>query len=298
MRPWVLLSPFSASETHSFNFYQLSVQPQEISSNFRVATGPFVNCLCCHWTFCQLFVLPWAFHQFLSTFNTGTGPSINFPCGSMTFCQVSVLSVYFLSAFCTTAGPSVNFRHLSPDYLLSTFCAAAGPSVNIPCCSGAFCQLLSPFCAAKEPPITFPCGCRIFPQLFVQPQNLPPNSCAATGPSVDLCQRSVPPLDLPSTLRLAVGPSFNFCQLSVQLHVLPSTFPAAYLSINFPCCRGIFRQLPSAFCAAMIPSINFYAAEGPSVNFCQLSVQPQGLATTFHLAAGPSVNILCGCRTF
>ena len=68
-------------------------------------------------------------------------------------------------------------------------------------------------------------------------------------------------------------------------------------SVNFPCRREIFRQLPLTFCAAgtfsvnfrhlfvppgdLLPlSINFRVARTPSVNFNQISVWPGDLPSS------------------
>ena len=80
---------------------------------------------------------------------------------------------------------------------------------------------------------------------------------------------------LSSTFRAASRPSDNFRQLSVQVEDLPST------SINFPCSRETFRQLPPILCAAWRPSINLR----------QLSVQPEDLPST-------SVHFSCCRQTF
>ena len=123
--------------------------------------------------------------------------------------------------------------------------------VNFLCICGSCCQLLLTFCASMGPPETFR---------------------AAAGPSVNFSQLSVRPWDLLSAFRAYERPSANFL-----------------------CVRGIFHQLfvqprdiPSTFCAAA----------GPTINFSQLSMPPLGLRSTFRAAAGLSVNFLCFRRAF
>ena len=140
----------------------------------------------------------------------------------------------------------------------------------------------------------------------------------AGRPSVNCCQLSMRPGDLPSTsvklqcdqeiicelsanFHAAGRPSVNFRQHFVwsgdsvkchQLSVQPGDLLSTY--VNILCCQETFHQLPSTFCAAGRPSINFVifpCGWGPSVNFCQRSVQPGDLLSTY-------VNILCCQETF
>ena len=193
--------------------------------------------------------------------------SINFPCVCRTFHQLSVW------------GPSVNFRqHFECLWVLpKTFRAATG----LPSTSVNFLQPLelhSTFCASVGPSVHFPCICRTFRQL-------PSTLSASAGPCIKfLCvsgtfsQLSVRSWYLPSVwsaLRVCAVPSVNFHQYfvhpwdlpkrSVRLMDLPST------SVNYPCGLG---------------------------TYCQLSVHPRDLQSTFWPSAGSFINFQCGLGTF
>ena len=97
----------------------------------------------------------------------------------------------------------------------------------------------------------------------------------------------------------------DLCQLPVNLGDLSSIF------VNFPCRQEIFHRIPSTFCTAWRPSVNFRQLPVPpgylpltsmnfpcrwypSINFRQFSIQPGGLTTNilnFCVDGRPSVKL-------
>ena len=96
------------------------------------------------------------------------------------------------------------------------------------------------------------------------------------------------PRDFLSTFLAPIGPSLKF----------PSTFLAARRpSVNYSCMCGIFcqlsirpRDLQSTFHASAVSSVNFHVSVGPSVNITCGRGTFRKLLSTFHADAGPSVN--------
>ena len=127
---------------------------------------------------------------------------------------------------------------------------------------------------------------------FINLRQLPVRPLVLTGPSVNFkCLRMIF-RQIPSTFSASARPSCNFCQLSVQLWDISSKFD------NFPCgCETLCQLLVRPRCLGQLfvqqkdHLSNFYVAAGPSVNFHELSVQPQDLLSI-------SVNSLCACGTF
>ena len=157
-------------------------------------------------------------------------------------------------------------------------------SVNILCICRTFCQFSIHLWGLLSTSVSCWCSRRAFRQHSVYPWDHPSTFCASAGLSVNFLQLPVHPRtirQLQSTIPVALGPFVNFSCIGEP-------------SVNFLCVNGIFHQLlvrprdlPSTFCAAV----------GPSVNFSQLSMPPCGLRSTFCAAAGLSVNIPCGRRT-
>ena len=114
----------------------------------------------------------------------------------------------------------------------------------------------------------------------------------SVGPSVNFCQHFECPWDLPKTFRAATGPTVNFSQLFLQPLEIHSTFLASVgPSVHFPCICRTFCQLPSTYVHARVHLLTFHVSAELSVNFHQLSVQPQDLLPT-------CVNSLFVSRTF
>ena len=103
--------------------------------------------------------------------------------------------------------------------------------------------------------------------------------CATGRHSINFCQLSVQPEDLPSTSCSAGRHSINFFEVSVRPGDLLST------SFNNPCGQETFWPIPSIFCTA----------ERPSVNFHQLFCVARRCYVNFRVAGRPSVNI---CKIF
>ena len=142
--------------------------------------------------------------------------------------------------------------------------------MNISSVCGTFHQLPWTFCRCAGSSVNFPCVCRNFHRLFMHPWDLP---------SISVFCRT-----FPSNFRVTADPSINFpCghgtfrQLSLCLRNLLSTF------VIFPCLCWTLRKLLA----------NFLDSEGTSVNFCQISVGPRDLPSTFPASVGPSVNFPC-----
>ena len=143
-----------------------------------------------------------------------------------------------------------------------------------------FLQHQSILCAAGSSSVNFSCGQDAFHQLQS-------NFRAAERSSVTFCQHSLCPGELSST--------------SVNLLFWQKTF------CELPCGRENFCQLPSTFCAAGRPSINFRqlvvcretnrqlsstlgVAGGPSNNLRQPSVWPEDCLSTFCAVGRHSIN--------
>ena len=243
------------------------------SVNFRLlqdfSTKFPCDCRTIHQLFDRLWGLPptsahfpcgcWSFREIPSTFHSCAGHSVIIPCNRGTFHPI----------------PSTSVKIMCLWELLKTFCVATGPSVN-------------------------------FRQPSVRPRDNLLSICASAGTSVQfvnfLCDRrnlrkpSVHPCDLPSTFPTSAGPSINLCRLSVYLRDHQSAICAsAGPCVNFQCvCRiciklsAYSRDLPST-------SVNILCIRGP---FCQLSVHPWDLPSTFRAPTGPSVNIPYGSGIF
>ena len=262
------------------NFRQLAVRLRDIPSTFRASTGPYINFLSVCETFLKISCSCQTFRQLLSTFCASAEPSIYFLCvcrSSIKFCQLFV---------CPWAFQKSSVRLLD---LLST-------PVNFPCGCGTFRQLSvcprefrhlpSTFHSSKGLSVYFLCVCGTFRQLSVHLHDLQSTFGVSAEISVNFRQLSARPRDLLSTFRASVGSSVNFRYLFVR--------PRDPLSI---------------FRASVGPSETFCTANGPSVNFsqfsvwlrdsvnfpcnygtfCQLSMHPQDLPSTFHTSAGYSV---------
>ena len=111
--------------------------------------------------------------------------------------------------------------------------------------------------------------------------------CAACRTSVNFRLLSVWLVILPSTFCADWRPSVNFRQLSVasrpvnfrQLYVRPENLSSS--SIRLLCGWEIFRNFPSTF----------FAAGRPFVPFRQLSMRPEVLPSTFHVAKRISCEV-------
>ena len=109
------------------------------------------------------------------------------------------------------------------------------------------------------------------------------------------------PGDFPSdcvNFRAAIRPSINFCEVSLRQRDFPQN------SINFPCSREIFCQLPSIFCAAGNSSVIFRELCVRPVDAASISVLPVDLPSTsinFRVLGDfllTSVNSPCNGRIF
>lgn len=198
---------------------------------------------------------------------------------------------------------------MRPGDILSTFRAALTLSVNSPCRQETFCQFPSNVCVQK-----------IFLQLmsnFLQPEDSPSNLCAAPRPSVNFRHFSLQPEDLPPT------PSTfcvdGRCYINLRKHfVRPEYFPST--SVNFPCRHKTFCQhsarprdfpstsvrFPCSWVTFQLISVNFlcgreirqilttfHVAGRPSLNFCEISVGPRVLPSTFLAVGTRSINNPC-----
>ena len=175
-------------------------------------------------------------------------------------------------------GRQWHFRSI--DWILrdlpATFSEAVATSVHFWSINGTFrpplvqCrQLPAAFGTAVVPSIKFQCIDETLQQLLVRGGK----SRLLPERQQTFCQLSVHPRVRPSTFRASEGPSVNFpCvsgtfrQHSVHQRGLSSTFRASVgPSLNFPCISRTFLQLP----------LTFWAWEGPSVIFHELSVRPR-----------------------
>ena len=198
--------------------------------------------------------------------------------------------------FRAAAGYSINFRQLSvhPRDYPSTFRVSVGPSVRLP----------STFSATMLPCVL---------SAYVNFKRV----------HMTICQLSVHPRDIQLTFRASMGLSVSFHQFSVHLWEHASNFNASVRhSVNFPFVCGTFRQLWSTLRVSAVPSVNYRQhfvhprdllkrsvqlldLPSTSVNypcgigsFCQLSVHPRGLQSTFCAPTGSSINFPCSLGTF
>ena len=144
----------------------------------------------------------------------------------------------------------------------STFCASKGSSVNFPCVSQTFRQHKANFHAATGPSATFH---------------------AAAGPSINFLCGHGALCKVTSTFCAAEGPSGNYLCGHGTFCKLPSTFLAfARHSVNFSCSHVTFREvasvrprdIPSAFCVAEKPYVNFRELSVRTSTLCQISFRP------------------------
>ena len=167
-------------------------------------------------------------------------------------------------------------------------------SVNFLCCPKTFCQLpvrpgdllstSKTFCTARRPSVQFPCGREEFRQLLLifRSSRKPVIFCQLSVGQDTFCQ-------LISTSVVVGKLSVNFCRPFVRQGDLPST------SVNFPCGRQTFHHLLSTsdnfpcsqetFRHLLVLQVDlastFRADWRLSINFCQISVQPEDLTSTF-----------------
>ena len=196
--------------------------------------------------------------------------------------------------------------------LLKTFCVATGPSINFRQPSVRPKDNLLTICASVRTFVNFAnflCARRNFRKLSVHPCDLPSLFPTSAGSSINVCRLFVYLRDHPSTFCASAAPfvkfpciSMTFIKLSAHLRDLPST------SVNILCIHGTFCQLSvhpwaisSTFRASAeisSTSINFRALAGPSVNIPYGSGIFHPLLSTFCASVGHSVKFLCIRGTF
>ena len=145
-------------------------------------------------------------------------------------------------------------------------------SINIPCICMTFRKHSVWLWDLPSTSVNFPCGCSIFSQLLS-------TFCTSARFSVNF------PCKCGTFRKPSVRPSISIRE-------------DAGSSVNLPCCRRTFHQLTLPFYAASGPTVNFCVAVGPSIKFLCFQRYFCPLLSTFCVATGPSVNFSCIHGTF